>query len=78
MGDRRTTGNPASSIAIGQVYRTPFEPSGLVKVIAIEPPQSGFDECAFVEFVGDHPHGYKDGSNGRYFTKELLDALATG
>lgn len=58
-------------IVVGQNYRTPFEPSGIVKVIAIEPPQAGFDECAFVEFVGDHPSGYKSGSPGRYFSKEL-------
>lgn len=59
------------TVEVGKTYRTPFEPSGLVKVIAIEPAQAGYDECAFVEFVGDHPAGYKNGSKGRYFTKEL-------
>ena len=58
-------------IEVGKVYRTPYEPSGLVQVIAIEPPQSGYPECAFVKFVGDHPAGYKDGSHGRYFSSEL-------
>lgn len=61
-------------IEVGRVYWTPFEPRGLVKVIAIEPPQSGYPECAFIEFVGDHPHGYESGSHGRYFSRELVDA----
>lgn len=33
--------------------------------------EDDYDECAFVEFIGDHPSGYKDGMNGWYFTKEL-------
>ena len=65
-------------IILGHVYRTPYDPSGLVRIIAIEPPQAGYDECVFVQFVGDHPSGYKDGTNGRYFSKELRPAAGNG
>lgn len=48
-----------------------WEPSGLVKILDLEPPNSVYDECAFVEFVEDHPMGYKAGTVGRYQLKEL-------
>ena len=30
-----------------------------------------YDECAFVEFIEDHPSGIPKGSAGRYQLKEL-------
>ncbi len=59
------------SVTVGRVYRTPWEPSGLFRVLEIEPAANGFEEAAFGVFVGEHPSGYLDGSAGRYFTKEL-------
>jgi len=62
-------------VTVGGTYRTPFEPSGTVKVLALEPtpewPYNG-RTMAYVEFVEDHPHGYPAGSTGRYLADELL------
>ena len=66
-----------SSVEVGKVYRTPWEPSGLFRVTQIEPATGFFSEAAFGEFVGDHPSGYADCTNGRYFTKELEGREAT-
>lgn len=61
------------AVVIGAVYRTPWEPCGLFRVLEIEPLGTGCGggPTAFGEFVGDHPCGYKDGSPGRYFVSEL-------
>lgn len=56
---------------VGDIARTPWEPSGLVIIKDIEPPGSVYDWCAFVEFIEDHPKGYRKGSPGRYQLKEL-------
>ena len=58
------------AVEVGKTYRTPWEPSGLFRVTAIEPAFDGFQEAAFGVFVGDHA-GYAGGSRGRYYTKEL-------
>jgi hypothetical protein len=50
--------------------RTPFEPSGLVKVLAVEGPFDG-KQTVFIEYVEDHPHGYRNGEIGRYYAHEL-------
>ena len=59
-------------LELNAVYRTPFEPSGLFRVLEIEPQGDVCEPTAFGVFVGDHPHGYKDGSPGRYFVRELV------
>ena len=41
----------------GELYRTPWEPSGLVRVLEIEIIRG--HENSIVEQVGDHPKGYK-------------------
>jgi hypothetical protein len=58
-------------LKVGDVVRTPFEPSGLVKILAIH--IGGFFDknLAFVEYLEDHPYGYKKGENGNYFLNEL-------
>ncbi len=60
------------NLELNAVYRTPFEPSGLFRVLEIEPQGNEYEPTAFGVFVGDHPHGYKDGSPGRYFVRELV------
>lgn len=60
---------PLDKIVIGKIYHTPYEPSGLFKVLDLE---EGNDPTAFGVFIGDHPHGYKSGTYGRYYTKELI------
>jgi hypothetical protein len=55
----------------GDIASTPFEPSGLVKILEIEPAGEIYGVTARVEFIEDHPHGYPKGSEGRYQLKEL-------
>lgn len=54
------------------VYRTPFEPSGLFKVLEVEPANNIYGQTAFGVFVGDHPAGMKAGTAGRYPVRELV------
>jgi RNA polymerase subunit RPABC4/transcription elongation factor Spt4 len=55
---------------VGKAVRTPFEPSGLVKVLEIEGPYDG-KRTAFIVYAEDHPKGYRQGDIGRYFAHEL-------
>ena len=63
------------SVKVGDVARTPFEPSGLVKILGIH--IGGFFDknLAFVEYLEDHPYGYKKGETGNYFLNELKPAV---
>lgn len=56
---------------VGDVVRTPFDPSGMVKILDIH--IGGFFDknLAFVEYLEDHPCGYKKGETGNYFLNEL-------
>lgn len=57
---------------IGNVYLTPYEPAGKVRVLYVD--WSGFpfsDYMAHVEYIEDHPHGYKKGQRGNYFARQL-------
>lgn len=59
------------TIEVGKCYRTPWEPSGVVRVLNVEPSHTIYKEVALIEFVGDHPKGYKSGTHGRYPSSEL-------
>ena len=56
---------------VGEVFRTPFEPSGLVEVLLVEEGDYFGKKTVWVRFVEDHPHGYPKDSCGRYIAKEL-------
>lgn len=58
-------------IQVGRIYRTPWEPSGLVRVREVEAPHWLYGEIIVVEYVGDHPCGYKHGTVGRYLATDL-------
>ena len=72
------TNDQSDGVIIGNVYRTPFEPSGLFRVLTIEQAAWPYGETAFGVFVGDHPCGYPDGSHGRYQVKELVGRQIMG
>ncbi len=55
----------------GDTCQTPFEPSGLVEVIRVEPGAYCGRDTVLIRFLEDHPHGYPAGNTGRYFTDEL-------
>lgn len=61
-------------IQVGDIVRTPFDPSGLVEVIEIEPPNWLGKRTVRVRYIEDHPHGYKAGTLGRYYLDELQQA----
>lgn len=64
-------------LTIGSRARTPFEPSGVVEVLAIEAPQSPYTKpLARVRFLEDHPHGYAKGTEGLYYAEELREEAA--
>ncbi len=67
---------PTTLVEIGKTYRTPYEPSGLFRVLEVWPANN--PETAFGVFVGNHPSGYRDGEVGRYFTAELRDQEVLG
>lgn len=60
------------AIEIGKKYKTPFEPSGIVEVIRIESEDNFYKKpTCIIKYIGDHPAGYKNGTEGRYFCDEL-------
>lgn len=59
-----------SGLVVGEKYRTPWEPSGIVKVIELEDACWPYKPTAVVVFIGDH-QGYRSGSLGRYQQHEL-------
>lgn len=63
------------TVQVGQIYRTPFVPSGRVKVTDISV-TTNWGEIAYVEFIEEHPHGEK-GSSGVYLASELITACPT-
>ena len=60
-----------SDLVVGREYRTPWEPSGVVRVIELEDACWPYKPTAVVVFVGDHPNGYRSGTLGRYQQHEL-------
>jgi len=60
-----------TTIEVGMIYRTPWDPEGLFLVKEIEPGTRGFRPLAFGAHVVDHPSGYCSGTDGRYFVHEL-------
>ncbi len=60
---------------VGQVVRTPFEPSGLVQVVALSGPHPVNGRLTVeVRYLEEHPHGYRAGTLGCYFRDELRPA----
>jgi len=54
----------------GDIIRTPYEPSGLVKVVAIAPVCWPYGVTVLVRYLHDHA-GYTQGSLGRYRLADL-------
>ena len=62
-------------VGVGEVYRTPYDPAGLVEVMELEPGECHGRRNARVLYLHDHPHGYKRGEIGRYLMDELRPRL---
>lgn len=57
-------------LKVGDLARTPFEPSALVKILQIESDHYIYGVTVRVEFLEDHS-GYQKGEVGRYQLSEL-------
>ena len=55
----------------GDIMRTPFEPWGRVKILAINTGLLYGRQTCRVEFIEDHPHGYPQGHIGHYLMDDL-------
>src|SRR6267154_2464045 len=62
-------------VGVGEVYRTPYDPAGLVEVMELEPGECHGRRTAKVLYLLDHPDGYKRGEIGRYLVDELRPTL---
>ncbi len=61
----------ATRVIVDEVYRTPSEPSGLVRVTGETLDQWSGKRLAHVEYVEDQPAGYKKGDYDCYYVEEL-------
>src|SRR5712671_4112304 len=62
-------------VGVGEIYRTPYDPAGLVEVMELEPGECHGRRTAKVLYLLDHPDGYKRGESGRYLVDELRPTL---
>src|SRR5258707_2895542 len=62
-------------VGVGEVYRTPYDPAGLVEVMELEPGECHGRRTAKVLYLFDHPDGYKRGEIGRYLVDDLRPTL---
>jgi len=65
----------SKQVGVGEVYRTPYDPAGLVEVMELEPGECHGRRTAKVLYLLDHPDGYKRGEIGRYLVDELRPTL---
>lgn len=56
---------------VGNIYRTPYSASSLVRVVDISYKAFHGRDVVEVRYLEDHPHGYKKDSFGCYFADEL-------
>src|SRR5260370_298357 len=62
-------------VGVGEVYRTPYDPAGLVEVMELEPGDCHGRRTAKVLYLLDHPDGYRRGEIVRYLVDDLRPTL---
>jgi hypothetical protein len=65
-------------VKVGGIYRSRWWETGMFKVLKIEQGDDPDNAEVVVEFIEDHPKGYKDGSHGRYMVSDLREVSVTG
>lgn len=65
-------------VKVGGVYRSKWNETGMFKVLKIEQPDDPDNAAVVVEFIEDHPKGYKAGSHGRYMVADLREVSVAG
>ena len=74
VGRERSQAVTLDLIEVGDVCWTPFDPGGPVKILEIEGLHPVVSRRTVrVLYLTDHPHGYKCGTEGRYFLDEMRD-----
>jgi hypothetical protein len=67
-----------SKVKVGAVYRSRWWETGMFKVLKIEQEDDPKEAAVVVEFIEDHPKGYKAGSHGRYMVADLREVSVAG
>jgi hypothetical protein len=66
------------NVKVGGVYRSKWHETGMFKVLKIEQPDDPDNAAVVVEFIEDHPKGYKARSHGRYMVADLREVSVAG
>ena len=67
-----------SKVKVGGVYRSKWLETGMFKVLEIEQAEDPDNAAVIVEFIEDHPKGYKTGAQGRYMVADLREVSVVG
>ena len=65
-------------VKVGGIYRSKWCQTGMFKVLKIEQGDEPKEAAVVVEFIEDHPKGYKTGSHGRYMIEDLREVSVAG
>ena len=65
-------------VKVGGIYRSKWSETGMFKVLKIEQADDPRNAAVVVEFIEDHPKGYKTGSHGRYMVSDLREVSVAG
>jgi len=65
-------------VNVGGIYRSKWSETGMFKVLKIEQGDDPENAAVFVEFIEDHPKGYKAKSHGRYMVSDLREVSVAG
>jgi len=65
-------------VKVGGIYRSKSWQTGMFKVLKIEQGDDPDNAAVVVEFIEDHPKGYKAGSHGRYMIEDLREVSVAG
>ena len=66
------------TVKVGGIYRSNWSKTGMFKVLKIEQADDPDNAAVVVEFIEDHPNGYKAKSHGRYMVADLLEVSVAG
>ena len=65
-------------VKVGGVYRSRWCETGMFKVLTLEQADDPDNAAVVVEFIEDHPNGYKAKSHGRYMVEDLREVSVAG
>ena len=65
-------------VKVGGIYRSRWWETGTFKALKIEQGNDPKEAEVVVEFIEDHPKGYKANSHGRYMVSDLRKVSVAG